>query len=145
MKMTWFWSLIVVWSSPHESVLFYGSSHWSVFESPVHWVHNEHNSKSPVTKFGSYGRVQNVVTCNETHIEEGKSIHTPNTFIHVPIQARHTCIHPQVHPHTYTYIHVYTSIYIHTYIYIYISKHINTYYIYTHIPMHTSMHKYMHT
>ena len=51
-EMIWFWNRIVTWSSLHEPVLIYGSSHGSVFELPAYRVHNEYNSKSPVTEFG---------------------------------------------------------------------------------------------
>ena len=43
-EMTRFLNRIVVWSSLHELVLVYGSSHSSVFESPMYRVHNEHES-----------------------------------------------------------------------------------------------------
>ena len=45
-EMTWFWNRIAVWSSLHEPVLLYGSSHGSVFKSPLYRVHNEHESGS---------------------------------------------------------------------------------------------------
>jgi len=47
--MTRFWIRIVVCSSLHEAIQIFGSSHRSVFESPVYRVHNEHEFKSPVT------------------------------------------------------------------------------------------------
>jgi len=45
-EMTRFRNRIAVWSSLHEPVLIYGSSHGSVFESPLYRVHNEHESRS---------------------------------------------------------------------------------------------------
>ena len=45
-EMTQFWNRIAVWSSLHETVLIYGSSHGSVFKSPLYRVHNEHESES---------------------------------------------------------------------------------------------------
>ena len=44
-EMTRFWIRITVWSSLHEPVLIYGSSHGSVFKSPVYRVHNKHKSR----------------------------------------------------------------------------------------------------
>jgi len=44
--MTRFWNRIAVWSSLHELVLIYGSSHGSIFESPMYRVHNEYESES---------------------------------------------------------------------------------------------------
>ena len=45
-EMTRFCNRFAVWSSLHELVMIYGSSHGSVFKSPVHRVHNEHESES---------------------------------------------------------------------------------------------------
>ena len=41
--MTRFWVQIAIWSTLHELVQIFESSRASVFESPVYWVHNEHN------------------------------------------------------------------------------------------------------
>ena len=43
------WIRIAVWSSLHEPVLIYGSSHGSVFKSPLYRVQNMYKSESPVT------------------------------------------------------------------------------------------------
>ena len=45
-EMTRFRNRITVWSSLHEPVLIYSSSHGSVFESPMYRVHNEHEIRS---------------------------------------------------------------------------------------------------
>jgi len=45
-EMTRFQNRIAFWSSLHQSVLIYGSSHISIFESPMYRVHNEHESGS---------------------------------------------------------------------------------------------------
>ena len=66
----------------------------------------------------------NAVTRN--HTQRGRGINTHNTLTHVPIHARHTCIHTRVHPHTYRYMSIHTHIlYIHTHIW---------YTLYTHTP-----------
>ena len=75
-EMTRFRNRIAVRSSLHELVLIYGSSHGSVFESPVYRVHNGYEFGCPVTEFGSRERVWNAVTCNKTHREEKESTHT---------------------------------------------------------------------
>jgi len=89
----------------------------------MHRVQNGYKSESPVTEFGSSERARNAATCHQTQREGGDSIHTPHVLTHVPIQARHMCMHP----HTY------------------VSLHIHIHYTYIHPYMHTSMHKYMHT
>jgi len=126
-EMTRFQNRIAVWSSLHESVMFYGSSHGSVFESPVHRVQNGYKSESPVTEFGSSERVRNAITRHQTQREEGESTYAHKTLTHIIlILACHTCIHPRVHPHTYVYTHpnTYTSMHIHIhYTYIYPDKH----------------------
>jgi len=66
--MTRFRNQIAVWSSLHEQVLIYGSSHISVFESPMHQVHNEPEVGSPISWFGSHERVRNTATRNHTHM-----------------------------------------------------------------------------
>ena len=45
-EMTQFQNRIVVWSSLHELILIYGSSHGLVFGLPMYRVHNEHESGS---------------------------------------------------------------------------------------------------
>jgi len=45
-EMMQFRNRIAIWSSLYEPVQIYGSSHRSVFESPMYWVHNEHESGS---------------------------------------------------------------------------------------------------
>jgi len=77
-EMMWFQNRIVVWSSLYKSVLIYGPTHGSVFESLVYRVHNGHKSESHVTEFGSSEQVRNVVTRHQTHREEGESTHTYN-------------------------------------------------------------------
>jgi len=60
-EITWFRNRIAVWSSLHKLALIYESSHWSVFESPVYRIHNEHKIKiefvSPVTGFRAYEQI----------------------------------------------------------------------------------------
>ena len=53
--MTQFQNRIAVWPSLNEPVLLYGSSHGSVFESPLYRVHSEHESESSLDllKLGS--------------------------------------------------------------------------------------------
>ena len=45
-EMKRFWNQIAIWSSLHKLVLIYGSSHGSVFKSPLYRVHSEHESGS---------------------------------------------------------------------------------------------------
>jgi len=66
-EMTRFRNRIIVWSSLHEPVLVYGSSHGSIFESPKHRVQNGYKSESLVTEFGSSERVRNAVTRSQTY------------------------------------------------------------------------------
>ena len=56
-KMTLFWNRIAVWSLLHEPILIYGSSHGSVFELPVYWGHNGHESESSITRLDLTKRV----------------------------------------------------------------------------------------
>jgi len=123
-EMTQFRNRIVVWSSLHESVRIFGSSHGSVFESPLYRVHNRHNSESPVTKFGSHELVRNAVTRYQTHREEGESTQTHDTLTHVPNTRAYTytCTPTYI---LYRSIHIYTQ-YTHTYTNIYIPTHTHT-------------------
>ena len=96
-EMTMFWNRITVWSSLHEPVRISELSHGSVFESPVYRVHNEHNSKSPVTGPDLTERVRITATRNQTHelIRTHTRTLTLATYLHV-----RTCIHTRVHPYT---------------------------------------------
>ena len=64
-EMTQFRNRIAIWPSLHEPVLIYGSSHGSVFESPMLRVYNEDQSESgpSLLKLGSdlTGQVRNTV------------------------------------------------------------------------------------
>ena len=113
-EMTRFRNRIIVWSSPHELVRISGSFHGSVFESPLCRVHNEHESGSPVTKFGSHERVWNTVTRNRTHeptrtyTRAFTHAHTShNTYIH--IYTTHCYTHPTSHDMIYPWINFQNS------------------------------------
>ena len=105
-EQTLTWNDVI--SEPNRRLVFtartgtvYGSSHDSVFESPLYRVQNGYNFESSVIEFGSHKWVWNAVTHNRTH-----------TY-------KHKCtLHWHVHTDTYvyTYTHTYTSV--HTYIYI---------------------------
>jgi len=138
-KMTRFWNRIAVWSSLHELALIYGSSHRSVFESPMYRVHNEHNFESLVTEFGSHERARNAVTHNRTHTYKHK--YTLHWHVHADTYVYKYTHTYTLHLYTYTYIHVYTSIYIYTYKYVKIYTHTypNTHII-TKYTQHTQTH-----
>ena len=106
-----------VWSSLHEPVLIYGSFHGSVFKSSLYRVQNGYKFESPVTEFGSSERVQNAVTCHQTHREEGELIHTP-MHSHMYPYKHATRVYTHGSNHIHTHIQVYTYIYtinMHTY------------------------------
>ena len=63
-EMTRFWNQIAVWSSLHEPVLIYGSSHGPVFESPLYRVHNEHESGSGPGLLQRSGSHQTIPKCS---------------------------------------------------------------------------------
>jgi len=98
--MTRFRNRIAVWSSLHESVLIYGSSHGSVFESPLYWVHNEHES----------GSGPGLLYLGSDLTER----------VRVP-QLKHKLAQSLTNTHAYLYIHIILSIntLIHTYVKIY--------------------------
>jgi len=130
--MTRFRSRIAIWSSLHELVRIYGSSHGSVFESPLYRVHSEHETKSPIMGPDLTKRVWTAATCNPTHER------TQTYTVHIPTPHIYTCIHTRVpgqaYVRTYTYsctlhihilyIHTHTCKHcIYTYIYIYNYTH----------------------
>ena len=118
-EMTQFRNWIAVWSSLHEPVLIYGSSHESVFESPMYWVYNEHESESGPDLLqwsGSHKQVRNAVARNQTH--ELKQTYTCTRIHSTTYTHKHTC--------TPAYIRI--QVYAYTNIHAYISKLINTYY-----------------
>ena len=143
-EMMQFENRIATWSSLHEPILIYGSSYWSVFESPWYRVQNGHKSESPITEFGSSERVRNAVTHNHTHREEGESTYTHNTLTHIPIHAvKHTYVYKYTHTyyiliHTHTYPCIY---YTHTYVVTLTHAHIH---LQTHpyVLMHKCMQSY---
>ena len=110
--MTWFRNQIAVWFSLHEPVLIYGSSHGTVFKSPLYRVHNEHESESgpgsPVAGFGSHRT--NLKCCSTQPTHTNKYKYTLNT--HTSIRT-HTRIPTHVHIQTYTTLSIYTYIHIH--------------------------------
>jgi len=105
--MARFWIRIAVWSSLHEPVLIYGSSHESVFESPLYRVHNEHESGSGPSLLQ---RVRILLNESETlqHASEHMNSHK-HTLVHV-YTPQHTRINIRVCPHIYVY--KYTNTYI---------------------------------
>jgi len=105
--MTQSWIRIAIWYSLHEAIQISGSSQESIFESPVHRVHNGHKSEYPVTEFESHERVRIAATRNHTH--------TQTCYTHVHIN---TLIHTH-YIYVYEYTHTYIYSYIHTYIYTY--------------------------
>ena len=112
-EMTRFQNRIAVWSSLHEPILIYRSSHGSVFESPVYRVHNEHESGSgPGLLKWSGSHQTNPKRCSMQPTHTYKHKYMLNTHTRIQIHTHiPTCIH------LYEYTHTYTSI--HTYIYIY--------------------------
>jgi len=116
--MTQFWNRIAIWSSLHEPVLIYGSSHGSVFKSPLYRVHNEHESKSGPGLLQlvriSPNRFRIAATRNRTHELTRTYTHTPYTYTYT-----RAYVHVYPHIHTYTSIHInthYLNIYTHTYL-----------------------------
>ena len=101
---------IAVWFSLNEPILIHGSSHGSVFKSPMYRVHNEHESGSNQTS-PKY--------CNTQ----------PNTIIHInTLLHTHMCtctLQISVHRYTYVYTHIYTYTSIHIYIHIYMHASYN--------------------
>ena len=126
-KMTWFRNWITVWSSLHEPVLIYRSSHGSVFETPLYRVHNEHESGSGL------GLLQRIwITSNESQTLQHASEHTNKykyTLNILPSTPTHACTP------TYTYIYGYKLTIMLTIMHTYT-------YIYTLIYIHTSIHTY---
>ena len=118
--MTQFRNRTAVWSSLHEPVLIYASSHWSVLGLPAYRVHDEHESglgpgllqRVRISPNGSESLKHATV-----HINKYK--YTLNTL---PSTLTHTC--------TPTYIHIYTYIRVYTYI---------------HSSTHACVHKYKYT
>jgi len=93
--MTWFWVRIAVWSSLHEPVLIYGSSHGSFFKSPVYRVHGGTNLKSSVTGpdlMNGFVMLQHATQPMNSHEHTLVYIHTS---------------------HLYTYKHAYAHVYTH--------------------------------
>ena len=100
-EMTRFWSRIALWTSLHEPVLIYGSSHGSVFKSPLCRVHNEHESGSGL---GLLQRVQ--ILPNESKTLQQASEHMNShkyTLVHV-YTPQHTRINIRVHSVSYTHL-----------------------------------------
>jgi len=101
-EMTMFQNRIAIWSSLHEPVLIYGSSHESVFESPVYRVHNEHESGS------GPGLLQRVrISPNESETLQHATKHMNS--------HKHTLVHVYTHVYTYVYTYIYTLIYMFKY------------------------------
>jgi len=132
--MTRFWVRIIVWSTLHEPTQISRLSRGSVFESPVYQVHGEHQSESPITKFGWH---EGIIAATHNHIQRAREINTHITHSHMYPHTHATRAYTHVHPHTY----IYTSIYIHKH-YIYISTHAYTF---PHTHKHSWIHIIMHT
>ena len=104
-EMTRFQSWIIVWSLLHKLVRISGSSHGSIFESPVFQVHNEHQSESHVTGPDLTKRVWNAAIRNRTfkdtrtHIQYTRHMHS--THVHT---VKHMYMHIRTHIPTYTYM-----------------------------------------
>jgi len=110
-EMMRFRNRITVWSSLHELVLIYGSSHGSVFELPMFRVHDGHKSEScprpSVTELGTPERIWFAVAHNYTL----ELIRTSNrTHTHIRIQHTRAYINTPIYINlpTYTYVHLYT-------------------------------------
>ena len=105
-EMTQFWNRIAVWSSLHEPILIYGSSHGLVFKSPVYRIHNGHYSES------SLDLLQRVrISPNESETQQHAAEHTERKG------NQHTLI---IHSHMYPYKHA-------TRAYTHIRTHIRVY------------------
>ena len=137
--MTRFWNRIVIWSSLHELVRIYGSSHGSVFESPLYRVHSEHETKSPIMGPDLTKRVWTAATCNPTHER------TQTYTVHIPTPHIYTCIHTRVPGQAYVRTYTYScTLQIHI-LYIYIPTHANTIFIHTSMAVTTHTHTNSHT
>ena len=110
-ELSRFRNRIAVWSSLHELALIYGSSHGSVFESPIYRVHNEHESGSPVAGFESHRTGPKYCSTQPTHTYKYK--YTLNILLSTPT---HTCTPTYMHIYIYVYIYIIHHIYIHLYI-----------------------------
>jgi len=135
--MTRIWIRIAVWSSLHEPVWIFRSSHGSVFEPAVYWVHSEHQSDLLLSSLDRTSESIIIVPRNHKLRERGINTH----ITHV---CTHTCKPQCVHMHVYTHIQVYTQAhantsYMHTHTYMY--YHIITHPIYIH---NTHAHTYLH-
>ena len=87
-EMTRFWNRIGLWFSLHEPVRISGSSYGSIFKLPAYQIHNEYESESSITDFGSHEQVWIVATCNQTH--KLIRIYT-HTHIHNTLTHMHAC------------------------------------------------------
>ena len=121
--MTRFRNRIAVWSSLHEPVLIYGSSHASVFESPVVSGPQRHESESSpgLLKLGS------------DLTEQTRNAIARNQHIQINIDTRYTDMCTQTHTCTPTHTHI--QVYIYTYIILYIHTH----------PLNTHTNSHTHT
>ena len=109
-EMTQFRNRIVIWSSLHEPVQIYGSSHRSVFEQPVHRVHNEHESESGTDLLQWSGSHRT----NPKHCSTPQNIQI-NINTHLIPAHKHTRIpaYIRIRVYAYTNIHAYLNKYQH--------------------------------
>ena len=105
--MTQFWNRIAVWSSLHELVQIFGSSHELVSELSLYRVHNEHEFRSGLGLLLPVRIARTSTQCcnmqpTHTMIYIHVRTHTYTTYMHV---LMHTPKHTQ-----YIYIHVYNTL-----------------------------------
>jgi len=136
--MTRFQNRIAVWSSLHELILVYESSHASVFGSSLYRVHNGTNPN----------RVRIFCNWSGFHQTDPKycSMQPTHTNKYKYMLNTHTCIWTHTCTPMYTYIYKHTPKYT---LLIYIPTH-PTYIIWAHLHAHTQActpqhpHKFMH-
>ena len=114
--MMQFWIRIVVWFLLHEPVRISGSSHGSVFQSPVYQVHNEHELESLVTEFRLHERVHyRYNTQPNTHRHILTYTYTTDTAHALCTRVHTSHWYTQAYVHTYTlHIHAITHAHNHT-------------------------------
>jgi len=116
-EITWFWIRIATWSSLHEPVQISGSSHRSVFKSPVYRVICEHKSESPATGLDLTKRVrtlqyatqpmnshENTPVYIQAHIQPYNNIHIHTYYFTYPNTHSHDThtLTPHAHNNTLT-------------------------------------------
>ena len=142
-EMTRFWNRIAIWSSQHEPIQTFRSSHGSVFESPVYRVHNGTNPNLPWPSPNLTKPVRNAVTRTK-HTHKYKYTLT-HSHVHMYSTHAHTYMHVRTHIHTYKSIYIHTHyIYIHLYIHT-MHKEKLTHDMYPHTYNYTHAHTYIKT